>query len=140
MNIQQAAEASGLSPDTIRFYERREVIPRPPRRDNGYREYTDEHIATLRLAKGLRDLDVPLADVGSIVAVAHDGTCGALRGTLIDTLSGALSESEARIRALTHTRNELAALLTGLRNMSARQRRVPGMARCECVRLVAGKP
>ena len=58
MNIQKAAEASGLTADTIRFYEREGVVPPAPRRENGYREYTSEHVAVLRLARGLRDLPV----------------------------------------------------------------------------------
>ncbi len=69
MNIQEAAEASGLSADTIRFYERKRVLPRPPRAANGYRAYTEEHLATLRLTKSLRDLGLPLSEIGSIVAV-----------------------------------------------------------------------
>ncbi len=60
MNIREAAATSGLSADTIRFYEKKGVLPRPPRRDNGYRSYTDEHVATLRLARGLKDLGLGL--------------------------------------------------------------------------------
>ena len=138
MNIREAAEASGMTPDTIRFYERKDVLPRSPRAANGYRAYTEEHLATLRLTKSLRDLDLPLAEIGSIVAVAHDGTCGELRGALIDRLSEAVSEIDARIEGLTRTRDELRAILVGLRRMRARERRVPGLTRCACVRLVAG--
>ncbi len=60
MNIQEAAHRSGLSADTIRFYERKGVLPRPPRGANGYRQYTEEHVATLEFARGLRDLNLPL--------------------------------------------------------------------------------
>ena len=83
MNIQEAAAASGLSPDTIRFYEKKRVLPQPPRQANRYREYTDEHVATLRLASGLRQLGVPLAEVPPILDVAHTGVCGDIRGQLI---------------------------------------------------------
>ena len=54
MNIRAAAIASRLTPDTIRFYEKKDILTRPPRLTNGYRHYTDEHVATLRLAKALR--------------------------------------------------------------------------------------
>ena len=40
----------------------------------------------LRLARSLRDLGLALDEVGEIVAVAHDGTCGELRGALAGTL------------------------------------------------------
>ncbi|HWQ28729.1 MAG TPA: MerR family DNA-binding transcriptional regulator, partial [Dehalococcoidia bacterium] len=56
MRIGEAARASGLSIDTIRFYERTGTLPAPPRGANGYRRYTPEHVETLRLAAGLRAL------------------------------------------------------------------------------------
>ena len=137
MNIQRAAEASGLSADTIRFYEKRGVLPRPPRLGNGYRAYTEDHVATLRLAKGLRDLELPLADIGAILVVAHDGDCGDLRETLTRTLTVALAEVGGRIVELGHTRAELGSLLDGLGEMRADERRVPGMSPCGCVELVS---
>ena len=137
MNIQQAAQASGLSADTIRFYEQKGVLPRPPRRDNGYRAYTDEHVATLRLARGLRDLALPLADVGAILPVAHDGTCGDLRDTLTETLTDALATIAGRIEELNRTSDQLTAILGGLREMQPPDSRVPGMDPCGCVQLVS---
>ena len=87
MKIQEAAKLSGLPADTIRFYERRGVLPRPPRRRNGYREYGDEHLVTLRLASALRGLDVPLERLEGVLQVAHDGTCHELRDTMLETLA-----------------------------------------------------
>ena len=138
VNIQRAAEASGLTASTIRFYEKRGVLPRPPRGVGGYREYTAEHVDILRLARGLRDLGLPLTEVGAILAVAHDGDCGDLRETLTRTLTVALVEVEGRIVELGHTRVELGSLLDGLGEMRADERRVPGMSPCGCVELVAG--
>jgi MerR family transcriptional regulator, copper efflux regulator len=135
MNIQQAAAASGLSADTIRFYEKRGVLPKPPRRSNGYRDYTDDHVETLRLARGLRGLDVPLADVSPILGVAHDGTCGDLRWTLIERLSSVLSDVDVRLGELRRARRQLTAILEGLREMEPDQARVPGTVACECIQL-----
>lgn len=137
MNIRQAASASGLSADTIRFYEKKGVLPRPPRRENGYRAYTDGHVETLRLARGLRDLGLPLSDVAEILPVAHDGTCGDLREALVTTLEGACEEVERRIEELTRTRGELGSILDGVRAMPDDGRDVPGMTACGCVQLVA---
>ena len=137
MNIQQAARASGLSADTIRFYEKKGVLPRPPRQENGYRTYSEEHVETLRLARGLRDLGLPLGEVAEILPVAHDGTCGDLREALVTTLEGACEEVERRIEDLTRTRGELASILNGVRAMPADTRDVPGMTACGCVQLVA---
>lgn len=139
MNIQKAAEASGLTADTIRFYEREGVVPPAPRRENGYREYTSEHVAVLRLARGLRDLGAPLTDVATILPVAHDGTCGDLREALIGTLAEVLSGITTRIEDLGRTRGELTAILDGLREMEPTDIRVPGLDGCRCVELTALK-
>jgi len=139
MQIGEAAAASGLGEDTIRFYERHGVLPAPPRHANGYRDYTQDHVATLRFARGLRELGLPPREMADIIAVAHDGTCGALRSALIERIGEATADVDARIAALDHTRQELDALAAGLQRMRASERRVPGRARCTCVALVQGE-
>ena len=136
MNIRKAAEVSGLSADTIRFYEKKGVLPSPPRRENGYREYTEGHVETLRLARGLRDLGLPLAEVSTILPVAHDGTCGDPRETLLGTLDQACGEIERRIEELERTRGELTLILDGVRRMAPDSQQVPGRDACGCVQLV----
>ena len=139
MNIGQAAEASGLSADTIRFYEREGVLPPPPRRENGYREYTAEHVGVLRLACGLRELGLPLPDIGATVEVVHEGTCGYVRTAMVEMLWGTLHEIEQRIGQLDRTRDELTTLLGGLRAMRPVDQRVPEITACPCVEMVRGQ-
>ncbi len=137
MNIGEAANASSLTPDTIRFYEKKGVLPRPPRLASGYRHYTEEHVSTLRLAKGLRELELPLAEVGPILAIAHDGTCGEIRESMTSTFAKTLRDLDARIEELEQARDHLSSLLQGLRKMGRWDVSVPGVEACECVRLVA---
>ncbi len=137
MNIREAAESSGLTPDTIRFYERERVLPVPARSPNGYRHYTDEHVVTLRLAKGLRELGLPLTEVAPILRVAHDGTCREVRESMTMTFNRALGDLNARIEELERAREHLAGLLGGLRKMRPQDIVVPGVEACECVRMVA---
>ena len=138
MNIRQAAESSGLSADTIRFYERRAVLPQPPRRPNGYRDYSERHVETLRLAVGLRALGLSLDEMGAMLALAHDGTCGDVRAALGDTLAGALSQLDGRIVELALSRRHVAGILAGLQQMRPGDETVPGMTPCACVQLVEG--
>jgi DNA-binding transcriptional MerR regulator len=138
MNIAQAARETGLSIDTIRYYERRGVLPPPVRRPNRYRDYDAQHLAALKLAHGLRELELPLDHVADIVRVAHDATCGDFRETLITSIEESVVEIEARIRKLRRTRERLRGILGGIRSMSARSRRIPGLAPCPCVRMVDG--
>ena len=137
MNISEASKASGLSADTIRFYERRAIVPGPARAPNGYRDYTDRHVDALRFAKGLRDLGVSLSNVATMVGIAHDGTCGDLRGAILTSVEETTRQLDDRLRALRYTKRELAALRAGLTAMSPRRSAVPGVTPCECVDMVA---
>jgi DNA-binding transcriptional MerR regulator len=137
MNIKDAARAARLTPDTIRFYERKRVLPAPPRAPNGYRHYTEEHVRTLRLAKGLRELGLPLSDVAPILRIAHDGTCREVRESMTGTFTRALGELAARIDELERARDHVSGLLRGLQNMRPKDVAVPGVEACACVRMVA---
>ena len=139
MKIQEAAHAVGLTPDTIRFYERSGVLPAPPREANGYRSYTAEHLHTLRLARGLREFRLPLDEIGAIIAVAHDGRCGDVRTTLLTALDGAVQEIDTQIESLRQTRGRLTRVRGGLRRVDGADEQIPGMTPCDCVRSVSGR-
>ena len=54
MRTYQTAEVAaiiGIHPNTVRLYEELKLIPRPERKPNGYRIFTDFHIAQFRLAR-----------------------------------------------------------------------------------------
>ncbi len=68
MNIREVELETGLSRANIRHYEAKGLLS-PERHDNGYRDYTQEHIETLKRVKLLRQLDISLDD---IVRLEHD--------------------------------------------------------------------
>ena len=54
MNTYKTAEVAkiiGVHPNTVRLYEELELIPKPERRTNGYRVFTDFHIEQFRVAR-----------------------------------------------------------------------------------------
>lgn len=56
MQIGTVAKKIGLSVDAIRFYERKSLLPRPPRTEGGFRQYDEGDLDTvgfIRLAQGL---------------------------------------------------------------------------------------
>ncbi len=91
----------------------------------------------MRLAKGLRELELPLAEVAPILLVAHDGTCGEIRESMTRTFDRAISGLGGRIEELEEARDHLSSLLQGLQQMRPKDVAVPGVEACECVRLVA---
>jgi len=72
MKISEAAEASGCHLETIRYYERIELLPRPGRESNGYRVYGPADIERLRFIARGRDLGFSLEEVRSLLQLASD--------------------------------------------------------------------
>jgi arsenate reductase len=66
MNVSEVARRTGLSPSGVRWYEAAGVLPAAPRRDNGYRDYSDEDLARLRMVVALRRLGFAPADAGRL--------------------------------------------------------------------------
>ena len=75
MRIGDVASELGVSADALRFYERAGASPRPPRGENGYRDYSAADVERLRLFIDLRRLDIPVADAGQIAGWCQSGHC-----------------------------------------------------------------
>lgn len=72
MNIGQASSASGVSQRMIRHYEKIGLIPAPPRRDSGYRDYSDADVARLRFVAHARDLGFPIEEIRALLGLWLD--------------------------------------------------------------------
>ena len=73
MRIGQLAKAVGVDAPTIRFYESVGLLPEPTRRPSGYRDYNESDVERLRFVKQARSLDLPLDDIGEILALRERG-------------------------------------------------------------------
>ena len=72
-SIGTAAKRSGVTIETIRYYEREGVVPEAERSASGRRMYREDGIARLRFVKRCRDLGFPIADIKSLLALS-DGS------------------------------------------------------------------
>lgn len=54
----QVAAVIGMHPNTVRLYEEWGIIPRPERKENGYRVFTDFHIDQIRLARTAFQIEI----------------------------------------------------------------------------------
>lgn len=81
MRTRQVAEKAGVNPETLRYYERRGLLPEPPRTDTGYREYPDSAVRVLRFVKRAQVLGFALAEVETLLGLAGGGpdSCDAAR-------------------------------------------------------------
>ncbi|NQV46003.1 MAG: Cu(I)-responsive transcriptional regulator [Rhodospirillales bacterium] len=72
MNISTVAKQSGVPAKTIRYYESIGLIPPASRRENGYRDYSDSDVSTLRFISRSRNLGFSIKDVESLVTLWQD--------------------------------------------------------------------
>jgi DNA-binding transcriptional MerR regulator len=64
LTIAEAAERTGLTADTLRYYERDGLMLRPvPRSASGHRQYADADLTWIRLITKLRSTGMPIRDV-----------------------------------------------------------------------------
>lgn len=66
MTIGEVERRCGMERANIRFYEREGLLA-PERRENGYREYTEENVQALLRIRLLRSLRVPLEEIGALI-------------------------------------------------------------------------
>ncbi|MBC1422653.1 MerR family transcriptional regulator [Listeria seeligeri] len=72
MNIKEAAKITGLSNDTIRYYERIGIIMPIPRQENGLRDFTERSIIQLKFAKTMRSAGMGVESLREYVSMIFE--------------------------------------------------------------------
>src|SRR5437867_6007784 len=67
MRISEAAGQAGVNVQTLRYYERRGLLPKPPRRRSGYREFPDDAVRVVRFIKRAQELGFSLDEVEELL-------------------------------------------------------------------------
>ena len=67
MQIGIVAKKIGLSVDTIRFYERNALLPRPPRTQSGFRQYAESDVETLAFIRCVQGLGFKLSEIRALL-------------------------------------------------------------------------
>lgn len=108
MRIGEIASATGLSRDTLRFYEKRGLL-RARRGDNGYRQYPPEAVDWLRYIRLAQTLGFTLKEIEADLPLlaAPEASAPQLRATL----ARKLDDIDQRIAGLATLRAELARRL-----------------------------
>src|SRR5262249_27446741 len=105
MTIGQVAARAGVNVQTLRYYERRGILPEPARTRSGYRAYADDSVATVRFVKAAQELGFSLGDIEQLLGLARGepGSCKAVRalaGERIAQLEGKIAVLRAMRRSL----------------------------------------
>lgn len=113
MNIGQLARQTGVTPDTLRFYEREGLLPPPARGDNGYRRYGEADAGRVRFVRSAQALGFSLGEIRRILPRLDAGQVG--RREIEVHLQAKIAEIDAHMRQLQALRQELVATFEGLR-------------------------
>lgn len=116
MQVSELANRAGTTPKTIRFYEAAGVLPSPPRRANGYREYGEQDLCRTRLVVTLRGLGLELNESGRLAQLCATGSCDEMAGDLAVRVAERRQAVATAMAELAHLEAELAAIATGLVN------------------------
>jgi DNA-binding transcriptional MerR regulator len=66
------AAAGGVNVETIRYYERRGLLPAPGRSGAGYRQYSDDDLWRLGFIRRAKGLGFTLAEIADLLGRRHD--------------------------------------------------------------------
>lgn len=108
------AAMSGIKVETIRYYERIGIIPKPPRSAAGYRRYTGEHLKRLIFIRRGRDLAFSLDVLRGLLRLVdgHTHTCAEGRTLALEHLDD-IRGKIADLRRLERAMAAIAARCTG---------------------------
>ncbi len=78
MTIGVVAKRAHVNVETVRYYERRGLIPEPRRTASGYRQYGEPTVARIRFIKRTQELGFSLKEIAELLAlrVRHAAACG----------------------------------------------------------------
>jgi MerR family transcriptional regulator, copper efflux regulator len=104
----QAAKAAGVGVETLRFYERKGLLPKPIRRTSGYRVYPPESVDRLAFIKRAQRLGFTLKDVKDLLRLRDDPHAG--RREVRAKTTEKIADIDAAILDLQTKRAELVSL------------------------------
>ncbi len=109
LTIGQLAKKAQVHVETVRYYERRGLIPQPPRRWSGYRQYSQGDIARLQFIKRAQELGFSLKEIAELLALRVDPTTSC--SDVKKRAEVKIADVEARIQALERMRKALKKLV-----------------------------
>lgn len=127
LRIGEVAYRAGVGVDTVRFYERRGLLPAPPRRPSGYRVFTQDTIERILVIREVQSLGFTLEEIVELLRAVDRGhaTCE--------------TEQPKMVAVLTRLDEKLASLQRVRRDLDRALRRCRS-GRCNLVERVARGP
>jgi len=131
----ELARLTGVSPDTLRHYERIGILPKPPRTASGYRIYPGDAADRVRLVQRALQIGFTLDELSEILRLRDDG--GAPCGRVLKMTEEKLRQLQRRIRELRQSERYMLKLV---RQWRKRLASIPSGERAMLLHALAGKP
>lgn len=74
LTIGKVAREAGVNIETVRYYEKRGLIPQPPRTCSGYRQYPEKIVQRIKFIKRAQELGFTLKEVQKLLAISDHET------------------------------------------------------------------
>ena len=129
MWISQAAREAGVNVQTLRYYERCGLMPRPRRRASGYRDYESDAVRVVLFIKRAQELGFSLAEVEQLMRLR--GVAAGERHRVRAIADRKVAEIDRKIRQLRAMRRALASLIDACRHA--------GDHECPIIEALAGR-
>ena len=109
LTIGKVAALAGVTPDTIRYYERMKLLPRPSRTPAGYRQYMAGVVQRLEVIRNAQKFGFSLTEIAEFLRVREAGgrPCGEVRAAAIRILHAV----DRQIADLVATRTQMTRTL-----------------------------
>ena len=108
MKIGVVATRAGVNIQTVRYYERRGLIPKPPRTESNYRLYCEDSVRRLRFVKRAQELGFSLNETKELLALRIRSR--ATRAHVRERAEAKITDIEEKIRALRAMKKTLTRL------------------------------
>jgi redox-sensitive transcriptional activator SoxR len=109
MRVGEVAARAGVNVETLRYYERRGLLPEPEREPSGHRRYAEETVRFLRAIKEAQAVGFTLAEIGEYLRAARRSRSPS--ETLRVRMAAKIDEIDGRIAGLRRMRDELARVV-----------------------------
>ncbi len=72
LTVGQLSKKAQVNIETVRYYERQGLIPKPPRRASGYRQYPLETVERIQFIRRAKELGFSLKEINELLALRLD--------------------------------------------------------------------
>lgn len=114
MNIKKVSEMTGISADTIRYYERIGLIPPVTRNTSGIRDFTEHEVQLLEFVRCYRNAGVGVEPLIEYIQLLNQGDQTV--PARIELLSEQLEDMNQRLAELTQARDRLQYKIDNYKN------------------------